>query len=74
MNNDAIDPMPPKQELPPCCPMLRCKQMYYEGRKVEYTDTTVFWCAKTAFPLGPDNDPVEPKICQPGRSCYVPQP
>ncbi len=65
-----MEPMLNKRDLPACCPNLRCKQMYYEGRKPEILDTTVFWCVKTLMPLGPDNEPVEPEICQPGRPCH----
>ena len=73
-NPHSVDPVPRKQELPLCCSNLRCKQMYYEGRRPEITDTTIFWCVRTIFPLGPDNEPVDPQICQPGRTCFQAEP
>jgi hypothetical protein len=64
-----------RQELPAgCCCHLRCKQMYYEGRRPMVTDTTVFWCVKTLYQLGPDREPVDPDLCRPGRTCFEVEP
>ncbi len=31
---------------------------------------TIYWCVKSMGAGGPDNGPVDPKLCRPGRSCY----
>ncbi len=34
-------------------------------------DTAIWWCEKTAEPLGPDGSAAERRRCNaPGRSCY----
>ena len=29
-----------------------------------------YWCLKTMFDMGPDDERVHRKECKPGRSCY----
>jgi hypothetical protein len=31
---------------------------------------TISWCIKSMTGSGPDNGPVDPKLCQEGRKCY----
>lgn len=31
---------------------------------------TIFWCVKGNGACGPDNGPIDPHTCQPGRKCY----
>ena len=33
---------------------------------------TIYWCVKSMGAGGPDNGPIDPKLCQPGRKCYQP--
>jgi hypothetical protein len=58
----------------PLCANLRCKQMYYvpgpEDGKPE-CHSTIYWCVRTLYALGPDGNPAEDQSCRKGkRSCY----
>ena len=62
--------------LEPSCLHLRHKLMYVDERQRtpglvdDSSDTRVFFCVKTQESLGPDREPVDPKLCTPDRSCY----
>jgi len=32
---------------------------------------TIFWCVKSLGAGGPDNGPVDPRLCINGRSCFT---
>jgi len=32
---------------------------------------TIYWCVKSMGAGGPDNGPIDPKLCQAGRVCYT---
>ncbi len=63
-------------KLEKCCAHIRHKLMYSEqshmarGMVDDSSDTRVFFCIKTFEGLGPDDQPVSPGACAPGRSCY----
>lgn len=63
--------------LPPvaCCMKLCCKSMYYRiderPGKLHFSDTQTYWCNETMDPHGPDEMHASPKVCQPGRGCFV---
>jgi len=65
-----------KLELVPACVHLRHKMMYCDARQERpgmvdvSSDTTVFFCTRTHDALGPDDEPVGPKLCDTSRSCY----
>ena len=58
------------------CMHMRHKLMYVDERHTQrgmvdvYSDTRIFWCAKTHESLGPDQRPVAPDECSNGRACY----
>ncbi|MBX3359643.1 MAG: hypothetical protein KF745_14585 [Phycisphaeraceae bacterium] len=62
--------------LEPTCPHLRHKMMYCDERQStpglvdDTSDTRVFFCIKSMDQFGPDGQPVRPRSCQGGRSCY----
>ena len=31
---------------------------------------TIYWCVKSNGAGGPDNGPIDPRLCVPGRKCY----
>ena len=68
------DPAP--VQLEKACAHLRHKLMYsvkdhaVRGMVDDSSDTRVFFCIKTFDALGPDDAPVSPAACAPGRSCY----
>ena len=67
---------PPPVKLQKACAHIRHKLMYSEtshtvrGMVDDSSDTRVFFCIKTFEALGPDDRPVSPGECAPGRSCY----
>jgi hypothetical protein len=67
---------PPPVKLQRACAHIRHKLMYSEkshavrGMVDDSSDTRVFFCIKTFDGLGPDENPVGPGACSPGRSCY----
>jgi hypothetical protein len=67
---------PPPVKLQKTCAHIRHKLMYsakshaVRGMVDDASDTTVFFCIKTFDGLGPDDQPVSPGDCTPGRSCY----
>ena len=71
------DPLPPVK-LQKSCAHIRHKLMYGEmnhsvrGMVDDSSDTRVFFCVKTFEALGPDEQPVSPDECAPGRSCHCP--
>jgi hypothetical protein len=68
----------PPVKLQPACAHIRHKLMYSEtshavrGMVDDSSDTRVFFCVRTFEALGPDDQPVSPDRCAPGRSCYCP--
>lgn len=58
------------------CPSLLMKHMLthslgdrvYDGRK--WPGDGYYWCSRTCTCVGPDDEIVHPKDCQPGRTCY----
>lgn len=64
--------------LVPACVHLRHKMMYCDARQEtpglvdDASDTAVFFCIHTHDALGPDNDPVGPRLCASGRVCFRP--
>jgi hypothetical protein len=62
--------------LQPACLHLRHKLMYVDedqstpGMVDDSSDTRIFFCTKTQESLGPDGEPVTPKMCHPGRDCH----
>ncbi len=73
---------PDRSRLPQdACEHLCTKTMYtgserrhlleeYPGAAVS---TAAFWCVFTQMPWGPDEKPVGPAECRPGRACCVPR-
>jgi hypothetical protein len=65
-----------KLNLQPACVHLRHKMMYIdpaqrkEGLVDVSSDTAVHFCNQTLDCLGRDDEPVGPRSCQPGRSCF----
>jgi hypothetical protein len=61
----------------PVCKKLRTKMYFVVGR--EHVDlrrsgpTAQYWCATTAYVLGPDDVLCCPEVCQPGRACFEPE-
>jgi hypothetical protein len=74
---DPNSPSPSASSLPPspCCVRLCCKSMMYRPDErpglLHYSDTQPYWCKVTMDPQGPDQALANPKVCQPGRSCYT---
>jgi hypothetical protein len=68
------DPRP--VELETACAHIRHKFMYcakshaVRGMVDDSSDTRIFFCVKTFEGLGPDDRPVSPGECGPGRSCH----
>lgn len=66
----------PTVQLRVSCMNLRHKLMYVDQRQSvpglvdDSSDTRIFVCTKTQDSLGPDSEPVLPRACNPGRSCY----
>lgn len=66
----------PTVNLTITCDQLRHKMMYIDerqktfGRADDGSDTRIYWCTQTQDSRGPDGQPVMPKACQPGRTCY----
>ncbi len=58
-----------------CCVRLCCKSMTYRPDErpglLHFSDTQLYWCNITLDPLGPDERSATPKVCQPGRECFV---
>lgn len=58
-----------------CCVRLCCKSMMYRPDErpgvLHFSDTQIYWCNVTRDPVGPDQRQATPKVCQPGRTCYV---
>ncbi len=58
------------------CLHLRHKLMYVDERQRvpgwvdDSSDTRVFFCVKTQESLGPDRQPVDPRLCTPDRNCF----
>jgi hypothetical protein len=38
---------------------------------LHFSDTQSYWCNVTMDPTGPDAAHVSPKLCQPGRECFM---
>ncbi len=57
------------------CLHLRHKLMYVDSRQNQPgmvdddSSSRVYFCTKTQEQLGPDEQPVSPSQCQPGRAC-----
>ena len=81
MNEESSNPQS-AIETPqsPLCRHLRSKRMYvansFEAEAQEDEDKISayghYWCMKTSYEFGPDDEPVARKVCKPGRSCYEP--
>jgi hypothetical protein len=58
-----------------CCVRLCCKSMMYRDDErpglLHWSDTQLYWCNVTMDPIGPDARHATPKVCQPGRECFV---
>ena len=58
-----------------CCVRLCCKSMTYREDErpglLHFSDTQLYWCNITLDPMGPDSRHTSPKVCQPGRECFV---
>jgi len=68
---------PRERTIVPCCIHLRTKTHYYVPDEmqagpgfIKVTTTGTYWCNRTHEPLGPDDAPSRPHVCQAGRSCY----
>ncbi|MBS0192111.1 MAG: hypothetical protein U0573_13880 [Phycisphaerales bacterium] len=63
-------------DLKPCCQNIRHKMMYCDPRQSTpgtldaTSETRVLLCVLTQEVLGPDDKPVTPAACGPGRACY----
>ena len=63
-------------KLQQACMSIRHKLMYVDSRQTtpglvdDSSETRFFFCMKTQDPLGPDNEPVNPKDCTEARACY----
>ena len=63
---------------------LLCARLRTKGGGVRYGErvrwdsgfitNAIFWCVETADPVGPDDGPVHPHRCVPGRACYCEAP
>jgi hypothetical protein len=75
MSHDTGEPG--ELDLVPACVHLRHKMMYCDARQETpglvdaSSDTAVHFCIHTHDALGPDNKPVGPRLCGPGRSCFT---
>lgn len=69
------DPFAPVK-LTVTCQRLRHKLMYVDDRHAtpglvdDSSTTRVFLCLESQDPLGPDGEPVSPKLCNSSRPCY----
>ena len=57
------------------CGSLRSKKFFMRDQLAKSADDYIdsanhVWCSETQEVIGPDNQPVEPDKCGPGRSCY----
>lgn len=60
------------------CAHLRTKKMFisaladqvFAEPKDEFGHTCHCWCNRTMAETGPDDGPVGPEACQPGRECH----
>jgi len=74
--NHPNSTLPDTASLPPrpCCVRLCSKSMMYRPDErpglLHFSSTQVYWCNLTMDPLGADGADANPKLCQPGRSCY----
>ncbi len=59
----------------PCCPLLRCKSMYYRDDerpgKLRDDESMGYWCEKTSDSIGPDNILASHRNCQAKRGCFA---
>ena len=66
----------PKADEAPMCTELRCKGMYIpkgvppDELQIIPGDTTHWWCERTQYSIGPDEDRVHRSVCTPGRACF----
>ena len=68
----------PAEPAPRLCQHLRSKRMYVTNSfEVEANSSDDqehcyghFWCLKTMYDFGPDDQRVHRKECKPGRDCY----
>lgn len=73
---DPDSPSLNETSLPPqpCCVRLCAKSMYYRADErpglLHHSDTQHYWCHVTMDPFGPDDGDANPKVCQPGRTCF----
>jgi hypothetical protein len=74
-----MEPYPAQREIIPCCVHLRTKTLYYMPDEmqagpghIKVTSTGNYWCNRTHEPVGPDDAPSKPHLCQAGRACYEP--
>jgi hypothetical protein len=64
-----------KTAAPICC-HLRSKGMFVNGAQEDVasgmpgTGDGYFWCLKTMYQFGPDNELVNRHVCTPSRSCF----
>ena len=69
----------PARPNEPICRYLRSKasaipvadDAFYMEFHYEYEP---FYCQKTLYPIGPDDQPVCPEECHVGRACFQPHP
>ena len=67
--------MTDRREFRARCGRLRAKGMYVSGREDRSSvlpyDATIWWCARTQTPVGPDDRPCEAESCSdPRRACF----
>jgi hypothetical protein len=64
--------------MTPCrCRHLRTKKLFtgtspeeaFAEKEPEFATPSHFWCNLTQSAIGPDDGPVHPTACVPGRSC-----
>jgi len=61
----------------PRCRHLRTKNLFtgmhpdqaFAEKEPDRASPTLCWCNLTQSPVGPDDSPVNPQACMPGRSC-----
>jgi len=69
---DGVPPI----ALKPACLNLRHKLMYVDERQQargmvdDSSSTRIFFCACTHDSLGPDDQPVDARSCDPSRPCF----
>ncbi len=56
----------------PACRHLRTKTFYYQqdGAEMQASAIASYWCMRSLRAAGPDEDLVEPRLCQSGRACF----